>query len=103
MDRIKIRYFIDAGLLITLLSFGITGIIKFRRLWSLLGITVNYDSLPMHELTLIHDWTGFVFIFLVIAHLALNWEWIVLETKNMFVKREEPDMILAKKQIKKRK
>ena len=96
MDRIKIRYFIDVGLLITLLSFGITGIIKFRRLWGILGISINYDNLPMHELTLIHDWTGLVFIFLVILHLALNWEWIVVETKNMFSKKEEQKMRIKK-------
>ena len=102
MDRIKIRYFVDMGLFITLLSFGITGIIKFRKLWSLLGININYDSLPMHEFSLIHDCTGLIFIFLVIFHLILNFEWIVIETKNMFAKKEEQE-IMIKKSGKKRK
>jgi hypothetical protein len=72
--RKKLKYFIIGALFIFFfLTLG-TGVIKFPGLLNFFGI--DYVSLPFYQINLIHDWSGIIFIFLVIVHLVLNWQWI---------------------------
>ncbi len=81
MDRLKVDYFIDLGLLISFLTVFLTGIIKFRG-WGL------YDKFGFPNISLIHDWSGIVMGVLVLVHLVLHWGWIVNTTKCFFKKEE---------------
>lgn len=82
MNKLKLNYWIDIGLAITFLSAFITGIVKWPGLIRLFGIT--HRSLPMVQITFIHDWTGLIMGILVFIHLALHWNWIVCVTKRIF-------------------
>lgn len=80
------KYIIDVGLLISGLLVIITGIIKFRSLWNLLGININYELMNMTAYRIIHDWSGLVMTLFVIIHLVLNWDWIKGTTRGFFIK-----------------
>jgi hypothetical protein len=81
--RIKkstLKYYIDLGLLITFTSTFVTGIIKFSPLTNVLGI--NPRTLPMGDISFIHDWGAMAMGMLIMSHLILNWTWITNMTKK---------------------
>jgi hypothetical protein len=81
--RIKkstLKYYIDLGLLFTFATTFITGMIKFSPLTNILGI--NPRTLPMGEISFLHDWGAMVMGFLILGHLLLNWTWITNMTKK---------------------
>ena len=85
MDKTKLNYWIDVGLLISFLGAGITGIIKLKAIATQLGL--EWGDPLMKTLSTIHDWSGIVMVLLVLVHLILHWDWIVCETKNIFSKK----------------
>lgn len=93
MEKNKIKYFIDIGLLISFLLVFVTGVIKFGKLLRAIGINLNYAELPMSEITFIHDWSGIFMGVLVLIHLALNFDWIIATTKSFFKKGDEKNKI----------
>lgn len=40
----------------------------------------------MPLISILHDWSGVVMAILVLAHLILNWDWIMSMTKGFFEK-----------------
>jgi hypothetical protein len=81
--RIKkstLKYFIDLGLLITFTTTFITGIIKFTPLTNIFGI--NPRTLPMGDISFIHDWGAMTMGILILSHLILNWTWLTNMTKK---------------------
>ncbi len=83
------KYITDIGLLISGLLVIITGIIKFKSLWELLGVNINYEVMNMGAYRVIHDWSGIAMTIFVIIHLVLNWDWISATTKGYFKRDEE--------------
>lgn len=83
MNKAKINYFVDLGLLIFFISLFITGIIKFPGLLQTLNIGIYHRDLPMYEINAIHDWSGITLGVLVFIHLMLHWNWIVVMTKQL--------------------
>lgn len=81
MRRIFLKYLIDLGMLATFLLCFITGIIKFPGFLRFIGATRHV--LPMRDLTLIHDWSGVALGLLVLAHLVLNFRWILQMTRQV--------------------
>ena len=81
MRRVFVKYVIDLGMLVTFLLCFITGIIKFPGFLRFIGATRNV--LPMRDITLIHDWSGVVLGLFVLAHLVLNFPWIIAMTKQI--------------------
>lgn len=75
-----INYFIDILLLISGVVVGVTGLVKMPFM----------DFLRIHKffhyptLSFIHDWSGVVFVFLVVIHLVLHIPWIVCMTEAIF-------------------
>ena len=86
MERNKINYFIDIGLVITFLLFFITGIFKFPQLSNI--FTGVFRIIPYRTLSKIHDWSGLIMGLLVLVHLTLHFRWLVAMTKNVFKKKE---------------
>jgi hypothetical protein len=84
MDKNKLNYLIDLGLVISFILVFITGVIKFPELIRYLGL--RHRDIPMYEITLIHDWSGIFMGILVFIHLLLHWKWIVVTTRS-FLKR----------------
>ena len=81
MNRTRLDYWIDFGLLISFLIVTITGIIKFPG-WGL------YGTLGFNNISKFHDWGGIAMAILVLIHLVLHWGWIVSQTKGLFRKEE---------------
>ena len=85
----KIKYFVDIGLFISFILVFVTGVIKFGKLLRAIGINLNYAELPMHEISIVHDWSGVFMGILVLIHLILNFDWIIATTKDLFKKKSE--------------
>ena len=85
------KYLIDVGLLISGLLVIVTGVVKFRTLWKILGVNMNYEVMNMTAYRVIHDWSGIVMTVLVIIHIIMNWDWIVATTKCIFRKEHEEE------------
>jgi len=90
MNKLKLNYWIDFGLLVSFLIVTLTGIIKFRAL----GL---YPILGFSGISIWHDWAGIVMAVLVLVHLILHWGWIINETKCMFKNKEVCEDIKPKK------
>lgn len=86
MNRTRLDYWIDFGLLISFLGVGITGVVKLKAIATQLGL--EWGTPLMKLLSTIHDWSGIIMVLLVIIHLALHWNWIVCQTKSLFKKEE---------------
>lgn len=56
MKKSGLNYIVDVGLVITFIISFTTAIIKFPGFLQKIG--VNYTSLPMYDISLIHDWSG---------------------------------------------
>ncbi len=82
MDRIKLKYAIDVLMGVSFLAVFITGVLKFPGFLSAFGVDIK--TLPIRQISRLHDWTGLVMGILVFAHLALNWQWIKAMTKKYF-------------------
>ena len=78
INKTKMNYWIDIGLLITFLLVTITGIMK----WPGLGVSRLFENIPWREMSLIHDWSGLIMAILVLVHIVLHWNWIIAMTKN---------------------
>ncbi len=85
MEKVKINYLIDAGLLLSGLGVMITGIIKLP-LFIQLGI---HRALGLSLITFIHDWSGVVFVILAIVHFILHLNWFICVTKTFMKKGDE--------------
>jgi hypothetical protein len=81
MRRADLKFWIDIGLLITFILCFVTGILKFPSVLHL--IWGGGRLTPLIPLTRIHDLSGVILGFLVLAHLVLNWRWIVAMTRQL--------------------
>lgn len=81
---IKLKYIIDVGMLISFLACFITGIIKYPGLLLFFGI--KPISLPLYQISLIHDRSGVLLGLFVLAHLIFNFGWMVSVTKKILKK-----------------
>jgi hypothetical protein len=86
MNKLTVSYFINIALIILVLIIVITGLTRFPEFLGIFGI--NYAALasflPIYQMRLIHDWSGVLFVILVILHLAINCRWVVSMTRKMF-------------------
>lgn len=88
MDRSKVNYWIDFGMLLSFLVTAVTGIMLilflpsgirqggYQMLWGVIKST----WLKVHTLA------GLIMIILCIVHIILHWTWIVVMTKRIFKK-----------------
>ncbi len=86
MQRVFLKYAIDLGLAVSFTLCFITGIIKFPGFLRFIGATRHV--LPMRDITLVHDWSGVAMGLLVLAHLILNYRWIIAVSKQLLSGRK---------------
>jgi cytochrome b subunit of formate dehydrogenase len=82
MNKPKLNYTIDFLAFISFVVVSVSGLaIKAGasrgRSQEMLGIQKG----AWNE---IHDWSGTIFIILVVIHLILHWRWIACMTRNIF-------------------
>lgn len=81
MEKRTAKYLIDVGMLVSGGLCAITGIIKFPLLLQFFDI--RSIILPVYQITIVHDWSGILFVILIIAHLAFNWRWMATVTRTL--------------------
>lgn len=81
----KIDYFVDLFLGISFIFAALSGIIMFFVPWganqAILGISRSFWPR-------IHEWSSFIMVGIVLAHLILHFKWIGHMTKSFFRKKE---------------
>jgi hypothetical protein len=70
MGRKRINYLVDIGLTLAFISTAATGLVKFPGLARYIGI--SHKSLPMREISVLHDWSGITLAMLVAVHIILH-------------------------------
>jgi hypothetical protein len=68
----KIKKILISAMVICFLVLSLSGILKFREL--LKPLNIPYDKLPMSQISILHDWTGIIFIFLILIHLIIQFK-----------------------------
>lgn len=85
MERSKINYIVDMLMVLSFFVVAVTGLVLFLFLNGRGG--GRFFGSIRHTYVSIHNWSGMIFIILVIVHLILHWDWIVCMTKNVFAKK----------------
>jgi len=86
MEKTKINYVIDFLMIISFIVTAITGLVIFFFLPSGLkqGGYQTFLGIIKTTWSAVHDWSGIIFIILIIVHFILHWNWIISMTKNIF-------------------
>jgi cytochrome b subunit of formate dehydrogenase len=84
INKTKIKYLVDIGLFVSFIGVFVSGIFKFYPLRNY--FVKVFEIIPSELMRTIHDWSGIIMGILVLIHVALNWEFISMETKNIFSK-----------------
>ena len=87
MNKAKINYVVDAGLVISLIISFVTGILKWLGLRQF--FKPAYKIMSSHSLKVIHTWSGLILGLLVLIHIILHWKWITCMTKSVFKRKED--------------
>ena len=91
MERIKLNYWIDAAMAVSLIITGITSLVMFFILPS--GKRSGYEAflgIIKQDWVAVHTCIGIIFLALMVTHLALHCKWLVEMTKRVFGKKESP-------------
>ncbi|MEM2226169.1 MAG: DUF4405 domain-containing protein [Candidatus Bathyarchaeia archaeon] len=83
MEKSKINYIVDVLMVLSFFVVAVTGLVLFL----FLNGRGRFFGSIRHAYVSIHNWSGMIFIILVIIHLILHWDWIVCMTKNVFIKK----------------
>ncbi len=75
------NYAIDISILVSFLACAITGIIKWPGI--LASLSLDPASLPMQQMTILHDWSGLVMVLLIFVHFILHLGWLVAMTRSV--------------------
>ncbi|MHB8102713.1 MAG: DUF4405 domain-containing protein [Methanosarcina sp.] len=78
MKRVKLIYIVDLALFVQFLLVGGSGLIMY----------FNHQAGGL-LLRLIHDKIGILMLVFFVAHIVLNWRWIVGTTKKLFKRGNE--------------
>jgi cytochrome b subunit of formate dehydrogenase len=91
MDKNKINYIIDFLMTVSFIFVAISGLVIFFFLPSGVrqGGWQEFWGIEKNVWTDIHNWSGIVFVVLVLLHFILHWQWLVCMTKNIFSNEKE--------------
>lgn len=81
------NFLITISLIIPYSLVILTGVIKFPGFLQLLG--ADLLSFPINEISIIHEWSGIIAIFLTVVHLILHRKWFISIIKQW--KRHHPN------------
>lgn len=84
MNKLKLSYCINAGMLVFGVATAVTGVLKLRAL----GLAGSV-FLPMGLLSEIHDLAGALFAALILVHIILHATWYAEMTKRLILKRTQ--------------
>jgi hypothetical protein len=88
MNRQVIKWGLDLAMGVTFLISFVTGMFKFTFFMQVSGL--NALVLPIAQMSLIHDWSGFLLGIFVACHLILNRAWIMTMTRKILSGEKMP-------------
>ena len=91
MERERLNYWIDIGLLVSFLIVAVTGLVMFFAFVSAspgVGRGVTFLGTGKAAWIPWHNYAGLVMIALVFVHLVLHFGWLTAMTKSLFRKEE---------------
>lgn len=94
------NFLISISLIISYFLVIFTGIIKFPGFLPFIG--VSPITIPINEISIIHDWSGLIAVCLTVIHLTLHVKWLISTTKSLLqsikkskIKKERAIIIIA--------
>ena len=78
MNRAKLIYLVDLALFFQFILVGYSGLIMYFN---------HHAAGPL--LRLIHDKVAILMLVFIVAHIVLNWRWIVFTGKKFYRRRKE--------------
>lgn len=89
MEKPKLNYIIDFLMALSFIVTAITALVIFFFLPSGVkqGSYRTFLGIIKGTWSTVHDWSGIIFIILVMIHFILHWNWVVCMTKNIFSKK----------------
>ena len=91
MNKNKLNYTIDFLLSVSFIVLAVSGLAIFFFLPSGVrqGGFQEFLGIEKNVWTDVHNWSGIIFILLVLLHFILHWQWVVCMTKNIFIDKKE--------------
>jgi len=86
-----LTYILNITIVISSIILLITGILKLPGVLAQLGLYPHYSF----RLTLLHDWNGFFFGWLVFIHFILHWKWLTVVTRKVWTKQKYGKVIMV--------
>lgn len=87
MNRLKLNYWVDMGMGLSVIVTFLTGIVKWPGLINIIGL--SNKEIPKAAISAMHDWAGLLMGLFVLVHLILHWKWITCVTKKTFRKEKK--------------
>jgi hypothetical protein len=84
MRHTRVKYLVDLGMLVAFLLCFATGIVKCPGFLPAVGLTPH--TVPLFQLSVLHDRSGLALGTLVLVHLLLNRRWMVAVTKDILAR-----------------
>ncbi len=86
MNKNKLNYIIDFLLTISFVSVAVSGLAIFFFLPSGVrqGGWQEFLGINKNVWLDVHNWSGIIFVVLVLLHFVLHWQWVVCMTKEVF-------------------
>lgn len=78
MNKIRLIHFVDLALIVQFFLVGCSGLIMY----------LNHEAAGSF-LRLIHDKAGILMLILFVAHIVLDWRWILFNARKFFGRRKE--------------
>jgi len=91
MNKNKLNYIIDFLLSVSFIVLAVSGLVIFFFLPSGVrqGGFQEFFGIEKNVWTNVHNWSGIIFILLILLHFILHWQWVVRMTKNIFTDKKE--------------
>ena len=91
MNKNKLNYTIDFLLSVSFIVLAVSGLAIFFFLPSGVrqGGFQEFFGIEKNVWTDVHNWSGIIFILLILLHFILHWQWVVCMTKNIFIDKKE--------------
>ncbi len=78
MKKINLNYLVDLAFFVQFALVGYSGLIMYFN---------RHAAGPI--LKVIHDKVGILMLLFFVVHIVLHWRWIILTTKNCFIKEKQ--------------
>jgi len=95
MNRTKLNFWLDSGILLLFLGLLFTGLLMAFGLPHGIGRDITLWGLTRHDWGDIHFWVAVTFVAAIAVHFVLHWTWIRRTATSKLIKRPAVVALLA--------